>query len=218
MAPIASDVLKPGTPIYGYVKMQKGQGIWRPCSVINCDGAKVKVRAARREAKTLLALEDVRLRPEHAIARTLRDGELSIPPQQEEQQEAQTAELLISSSPLGLQPESEEEEEEADTPQLETGADQHSQGSLDDDHEVPSHQDSTMMKSDEIHRTEPSSGPTSQAPEIASPPQAEVPVESDTPEELKQMDQSESAETTALRRSGRRRNLPVRYRDMLTVA
>ena len=70
---IAPNLLSPGTEIYGYVEVKTGCWIWRPYTVIRCDGMKVEVRAARRGPKTLLALEDVRLRPTSEMARLLVD-------------------------------------------------------------------------------------------------------------------------------------------------
>ena len=68
VTPLSAKLLTSGTPIYGYVKLRKDQGEWRPYSVISFDGHKVEVRAHRRGSKTLLALEDVRLRPENVTA------------------------------------------------------------------------------------------------------------------------------------------------------
>ena len=43
VSPIASRLLRPVTPIYGFVRLQKGHGVRRPYSVITCDGSKVEV-------------------------------------------------------------------------------------------------------------------------------------------------------------------------------
>ena len=82
--PVAPNILTPGTQIYGYVKLQKGQAKWCPFSVIRCDGHKVEVRRASRGPKMLLALEDVRLRPQNPLARRLVEHEMGIPEHLEE--------------------------------------------------------------------------------------------------------------------------------------
>ena len=78
VTPVAPKLLTPGTPIYGYVKLQKGHGEWRPYSVISCDGYRVEVRAAKRGPKTLLALEDIRFRPKNDLARSVMEEKMRI--------------------------------------------------------------------------------------------------------------------------------------------
>ena len=78
VAPIAHKVLTPGTHIYGYVETKKGHAIWKPYKVLSCDGHKVEVRAASRGPKTLLAIEDVRLRPDDSLAREVIEGEMNV--------------------------------------------------------------------------------------------------------------------------------------------
>ena len=76
-------ILRTGTQIYGYAKLQKGQGEWRPFSVIMCDGQKVEVRRAKREPEVLLALEDVRLAPQNLLAKQLMEREIGLTPSED---------------------------------------------------------------------------------------------------------------------------------------
>ena len=84
VTPVAPNILTPGTQIYGYVKLQKGQAKWCPFSVIRCDGRIVEVRRASRGPKMLLALEDVRLRPQNPLGRRLVEHEMGVPEHLEE--------------------------------------------------------------------------------------------------------------------------------------
>lgn len=215
---IAASVLKPGTPIYGYVKMQKGHGVWRPYSVIRCDGAKVEVRASQRGPKTLLALEDVRLRPENSIARDLGEGELTIPTQHEGQEESQAVEIIPSLNPLDQDFGSEEEKDEPRPPSDgDREADQPSGNIQGDEHEAITRRNLETDETDNMYPTLPSSRQTCQASELEPAKQVEAPPQSSTPQEPQKAEQSDITEHTALRRSRRSHKVPLRYRDMLAA-
>ena len=113
VTPVAPNILTPGTQIYGYVKLKKGQAKWCPFSVIRCDRHKVEVRRASRGPKMLLALEDVRLRPQNPLARSLVEHEMGIPEHQDDPDYRETTSEPLQTVLLRQPPELNEENEQS---------------------------------------------------------------------------------------------------------
>ena len=102
VTPVAAQLLTPGAKIYGYVEVKKGCWIWRPYTVLRCDGMKVEVRSAKRGPKTLLAMEDVRLRPAQELARVVVEQEMGLECQSETPIEAPVSEANEQSLTIDL--------------------------------------------------------------------------------------------------------------------
>ena len=225
--PIAPKLLTPGTRIYGYVKLQKGHGEWRPYSVIRCDGFKVEVRAAKRGPKTLLALEDVRLVPQDTIAQALMEEELGVQPQAQvlypsDSVQRQEGELILPPLPL------EDNSVETSPPPaaIDTGFDarQATEDPATENLSAPNHAVQEQMVQDDnkelipvadaphVVVEQPSTSQAGASNEEAPPSHSQPPVAAEAPE------QGDPALSQQPRRSSRRRQLPLRYRQAFTTS